>query len=128
MFLCNNNLIYNGLTVFIQVIFVFSFLVLFYFLYVIDVEKKDFQEQIDLLVDSLMTDLKSQSNNIISVISCIELLVKSHRAKYNIKEIPAKWIQRKDGISKFKLFYWTPFYLKWFFYSFSTTYLRRKKI
>ena len=58
----------------------------------------------------------------------IELLVKSHRAKYNIKEIPAKWIQRKDGISKFKLFYWTPFYLKWFFYSFSTTYLRRKKI
>jgi hypothetical protein len=67
MFLCNNNLIYNGLTVFIQVIFVFSFLVLFYFLYVIDVEKKDFQEQIDLLVDSLMTDLKSQSNNIISV-------------------------------------------------------------
>ena len=49
MFLCNNNLIYNGLTVFIQVIFVFSFLVLFYFLYVIDVEKKDFQEQIDLL-------------------------------------------------------------------------------
>ena len=67
MFLCNNNLIYNGLTVFIQVIFVFSFLVLFYFLYVIDVEKKDFQEQIDLLVDSLMTDLKSQSNNIITV-------------------------------------------------------------
>ena len=67
MILCNNNLIYNGLTVFIQVIFVFSFLVLFYFLYVIDVEKKDFQEQIDLLVDSLMTDLKSQSNNIITV-------------------------------------------------------------
>ena len=67
MFLCNNNLIYNGLTVFIQVIFVFSFLVLFYFLYVIDVEKKDFQEQIDLLVDSLMSDLKAQANNIITV-------------------------------------------------------------
>ncbi len=58
----------------------------------------------------------------------IELLVKSHRAKYNIKEIPAKWIQRKNGFSKFKLFHWIPFYLKWFFYSFSTTYLRRKKI
>ena len=67
MILCNNNLIYNGLTVFIQVIFVFSFLVLFYFLYVIDVEKKDFQEQIDLLVDSLMSDLKAQANNIITV-------------------------------------------------------------
>ena len=66
MFLCNNHLIYNGLSVFIQVIFVFSFLVLFYFLYVIDVEKKDFQEQIDLLVDSLMLDIKNQINNIIT--------------------------------------------------------------
>jgi hypothetical protein len=67
MFLCNNHLIYNGLSVFIQVIFVFSFLVLFYFLYVIDVEKKDFQEQIELLVDSLMLDIKNQISNIISV-------------------------------------------------------------
>lgn len=67
MFLCNNHLIYNGFSVFIQVIFVFSFLVLFYFLYVIGVEKKDFQEQIDLLVDSLMLDIKNQVNNIISV-------------------------------------------------------------
>lgn len=54
------------MSVFIQVIFVFSFLVLFYFLYVIDVEKKDFQEQIDLLVDSLMLDIKNQINNIIT--------------------------------------------------------------
>lgn len=58
----------------------------------------------------------------------IELLVKSHRAKYNIKEIPAKWIQRKNGFSKFKLFFWIPFYLRWFFYSFSTTYFKKKKI
>ena len=67
MLLCNNHLIYNGLTVVIQVIFVFSFLVLFYFLYVIDVEKKDFQEQIDLLVDSLMLDIQGELTNIISI-------------------------------------------------------------
>ena len=67
MLLCNNRLIYNGLTVVIQVIFVFSFLVLFYFLYVIDVEKKDFQEQIDLLVDSLMLDIQGELTNIISI-------------------------------------------------------------
>ena len=67
MLLCNNHLIYNGLTVIIQVIFVFSFLVLFYFLYVIDVEKKDFQEQIDLLVDSLMLDIQGELTNIISI-------------------------------------------------------------
>ena len=67
MILCNNNLIYNGLTVLIQVIFVFSFLVLFYFLYVIDVEKKDFQEQIDLLVDNLVKDVKNQLSDIINL-------------------------------------------------------------
>lgn len=58
----------------------------------------------------------------------IELLVKCHRARYNIKEIPAKWIQRQEGNSKFKLIKWIPFYLRWFFYSFFTTYFRRKKI
>ena len=40
---CDSNLVYSGLEVFIQVVFVFSFLVLFYFFYVVGIEKKDFQ-------------------------------------------------------------------------------------
>ena len=65
MILCGNNIINDGLTVTIQVVFVFSFLVLFYFMYVVNIEKKDFQEQIDLIVDDLMIDIKSQLDSII---------------------------------------------------------------
>ena len=65
MILCGNNIINDGLTVTIQVVFVFSFLVLFYFMYVVNIEKKDFQEQIDLIVDDLMIDVKNQLDNIV---------------------------------------------------------------
>ena len=65
MILCGNNIINDGLTVTIQGVFVFSFLVLFYFMYVVNIEKKDFQEQIDLIVDDLMIDIKSQLDSII---------------------------------------------------------------
>lgn len=65
MVFCNNNLIHSSLEVFIQVVFVFSFLVLFYFYYVVGIEKKDFQEQIDLIVDDLMKDIKDQIDSII---------------------------------------------------------------
>jgi hypothetical protein len=67
MILCGNNTVYYGLSIFIQVVFVFSFLVLFYFLYVIDVERKDFQDQINLLVDNLFSNVKDQVNEIIKV-------------------------------------------------------------
>ena len=65
MFMCNNSLIFNSLNVFIQVIFVFCFLVLFYFYYVVNVEKKDFQDQIDLLVDNIFSENKSQIQDIV---------------------------------------------------------------
>jgi hypothetical protein len=67
MFLCNNRLIFNTLNVIIQVIFVFYFLVLFYFFYVVNVEKKDFKEQIDLLTDILFLNYKSQIQDIIKI-------------------------------------------------------------
>ena len=62
---CNSNVIHSSLEVFIQVVFVFSFLVLFYFYYVVGVEKKDFQEQIDLITDDLMKDIKVQIDTIV---------------------------------------------------------------
>lgn len=67
MFMCNNSLVFNSLNVLIQVIFVFSFLVLFYFFYVVNVEKKDFQDQIDLLVDNIFSENKSQIQDIIKI-------------------------------------------------------------
>lgn len=46
------------LKIFIQVFLVVTFLSLFFFLYVVKVEKEIFQSQIDTVVDSIFTDLQ----------------------------------------------------------------------
>ena len=47
----------------------------------------------------------------------IELLVKAKKNNYKITEIPAKWIERDDRKSSFKILKWSRQYLKWFFYA-----------
>ncbi len=49
----------------------------------------------------------------------IEYLVKAHKKKMKIVEIPALWFERGEGRSRFKVFKWLPIYLRWFFYAFS---------
>jgi len=55
----------------------------------------------------------------------LELLAKCHRLKWKIEEIPAFWFERTYGKSKFKVLKWLPAYLRWYFYVFLTTWLRR---
>ncbi|MEX0751973.1 MAG: glycosyltransferase [Xanthobacteraceae bacterium] len=55
----------------------------------------------------------------------IELLVKAHRLGWRIGEVPAQWIERKAGQSRFRVLRWLPAYLRWYFYAFATTWLRR---
>jgi len=55
----------------------------------------------------------------------IELLVKAHRLGWRVGEIPAQWMRRKHGNSRFRLGKWLPAYLRWYFYAFATTWLRR---
>ena len=55
----------------------------------------------------------------------IELLVKVHRLGWRVGEVPAAWFERKHGASRFKVLQWLPAYLRWFFYPFATTFLRR---
>lgn len=55
----------------------------------------------------------------------IELLVKVHRLGWHVGELPAVWFERKHGASRFKVLQWIPAYLRWFFYAFATTFLRR---
>ena len=55
----------------------------------------------------------------------IELLVKAHRLGWRVAEVPALWFVRSAGQSRFKVLRWLPAYLRWFFYAFATTYLRR---
>jgi glycosyltransferase involved in cell wall biosynthesis len=55
----------------------------------------------------------------------IELLVKAHRLRWPIVEMPAVWFERRHGTSRFKVLKWMPAYMRWFGYAFATTYLRR---
>lgn len=55
----------------------------------------------------------------------IELLVKCHRLGWPIGEVPARWFERAHGQSRFHVLRWLPAYLRWYFYAFATTYLRR---
>jgi len=55
----------------------------------------------------------------------IELLVKCHRLGWRIGEIPAQWFERAHGSSRFRVIKWLPAYLRWYFYAFATTYLKR---
>ena len=54
----------------------------------------------------------------------IELLVKCHRLGWRIGEVPAAWIERTKGASRFQVLKWLPDYLRWYLYAFATTFLR----
>jgi len=51
----------------------------------------------------------------------LELTAKAHRLGYNIIEIPATWMERNKGKSRFKLFSFIPPYMKWLFYIIKTS-------
>lgn len=55
----------------------------------------------------------------------LELLVKAHRLGWRIGEVPALWYERRHGQSRFRILKWLPAYLRWYFYAFATTILRR---
>jgi len=56
----------------------------------------------------------------------IELVVKCHRLRWRIGEVPAQWRERRRGTSRFQVVRWLPAYLRWYRYAFATTYLWRK--
>lgn len=55
----------------------------------------------------------------------IELLVKAHRLGWRIGEVPARWIERAKGNSRFHVLRWLPAYGRWYLYAFATTFLQR---
>lgn len=55
----------------------------------------------------------------------IEYLVKCHRLGWAVAEVPVAWIERRQGRSRFRVFRWIPYYLRWVLYALATTYLRR---
>jgi dolichol-phosphate mannosyltransferase len=57
----------------------------------------------------------------------IELTAKCHRLGWKISEVPARWFERSEGKSRFRVFDWAGGYLRWYFYIFGTTFLRRRR-
>jgi dolichol-phosphate mannosyltransferase len=55
----------------------------------------------------------------------LELLVKCTRLKWKIDQVPAKWLEREKGKSRFKVMKWLPYYLRWYLYGLGTTWLRK---
>jgi len=55
----------------------------------------------------------------------IEIVAKCHRLGWGIAEVPAQWYRREKGESRFNLKKWLPHYLRWYWYVFATTYLRK---
>jgi dolichol-phosphate mannosyltransferase len=58
----------------------------------------------------------------------IELTAKCHRLGWKIAEVPAQWFERSQGKSRFRVFDWAGGYLRWYFYIFNTTFLKRRRI
>ncbi len=55
----------------------------------------------------------------------LEILVKCNRLKWQIDEVPAQWLERKEGKSNFKVFFWLKMYIRWYFYGLETTWLQK---
>jgi dolichol-phosphate mannosyltransferase len=47
----------------------------------------------------------------------LELTVRAHFGGGRVEEIPATWIGRSAGKSRFRLFAWLPIYLRWYFWA-----------
>ena len=57
----------------------------------------------------------------------LELLVKAHRYGFKIDEIPARWEERSEGSSNFKVLKWIKQYIRWYLYGLKTSWLFKKK-
>ena len=53
----NNNLTKNTIAIAIKVSLIFSFLTIFFFVYVTKIEKEEFKKQMNLIVDNIMNDV-----------------------------------------------------------------------
>jgi len=68
-----------------------------------------------------LVDIESNEGFVYS----LELLVKAIRLELKIGQVPARWIERTQGQSRFKILRWLPAYLRWYFYAFATQWLGR---
>lgn len=66
-----NKWITEGISIAIQVTFIFAFLTVFFFAYVQEIERKEFQTQLNIVVDSIIDEIEDDLPNIITKDSTI---------------------------------------------------------
>lgn len=77
MTICKNDEIINhGFLIIIQVMLTFIFLTIFFFNYVVKIEKEEFEKQIDFMVTTIIHDIKIPDD------------IKTHTEKYKEKILP----------------------------------------
>lgn len=54
----------------------------------------------------------------------LELTAKAHVLGYQVSEVPSSWQDRSAGQSRFRLWAWLPFYLRWAWYAVRGTWFR----
>lgn len=62
----NNHWVNDGIAIAIQVSLVFSFLTIFFFVYVTKIEKEEFKKQMNLVVDNIMDDVVNGMQNLLN--------------------------------------------------------------
>jgi len=80
---------------------------------------KDSTNSFRLFSKKLINQVKIESDKGFTL--SLELTAKAHRLGYKIEEIPTKWVERKEGKSRFKLFSFSLPYMKWLFYIIKTS-------
>ena len=94
--------------------------------YLSSIPVKDASNGFRLFSRKLLNEVKIDSR--VGFAYSLELLAKCNRLKYKISEVPAKWEERSEGQSRFKVLKWLPQYFRWYFYGLLTTWLKIKKI
>ena len=86
---------------------------------------KDPTNSFRLFSTELINKIKIESNKGFTL--SLELTAKAHRLGYKITEIPATWIERDKGKSRFKLISFILPYTKWLFYIIKTSIFYRNE-
>ena len=94
--------------------------------YLSSIPVKDASNGFRLFSRKLLNEVKIESR--VGFAYSLELLAKCNRLKYKISEVPAKWEERSEGQSRFKVLKWLPQYFRWYLYGLLTTWLKIKKI
>jgi len=83
--------------------------------YLFGVPTRDVTNNFKLYDKALLDELVIESQGGFEV--AMEITVKAFTKGYPICEVPAVWLDRRAGKTRFRLWKWLPHYLKWYFYA-----------